>query len=188
MDTGNCRQPYNPEILFWCNSTSFSASCFWTVFLWEQEMTVQCIVYKLMETKLIILYSMAEVDYIAHALPARGNRFARTISGSYQNLFLLDQQDHALILRKWIFLFDFVESNSMQNHKALPLLFFTCYCGKSAWKVDKVFAPCRFVLLFTTQLIDHQCEMKEVWIISVNLTMRCFPTFVIRPYNAASRK
>ena len=63
-------------------------------------MTVQCIVYKSMETKLIILYSMAEVDYIAHALPARGSRFARTLSGSYQNLFLLDQQDHALILSK----------------------------------------------------------------------------------------
>ena len=43
---------------------------------------------------------MAEVDYIAHALPARGSRFARTLSGSYQNLFLLDQQDHALILSK----------------------------------------------------------------------------------------
>ena len=63
-------------------------------------MTVQCIVYKPMETKLIILYSMAEVDYIGRALPARGSRFARTISSSDQNLFLLDQQDHALILSK----------------------------------------------------------------------------------------
>ena len=63
-----------------------------------------------MRTKLIILFTYcfcavkllcafeAEVDYIARALLDRGSRFARTLSGSYPNLFLRDQQDHVPII------------------------------------------------------------------------------------------
>ena len=31
---------------------------------------------------------------MAHALATRGSRFARTLSGPWQNLFLPDKQDH----------------------------------------------------------------------------------------------
>ena len=48
---------------------------------------------------------------------------------------------------KGTFLFHFLKNYSMQNRKAFPLLFSTCYCGKSTSNRNTVFAPCRFVLL-----------------------------------------
>ena len=47
------------------------------------------------ERKLITLLMFCRIEEV---------RFARTISGSYQNLFLPDQQEFALIMKKFFYL------------------------------------------------------------------------------------
>lgn len=47
------------------------------------------------ERKLITLLMFCRIEEV---------RFARTISGSYQNLFLPDQQEFALIIKKFFYL------------------------------------------------------------------------------------
>ena len=84
---------------------------------------------------------------------------------------------------KGIFSIDFVESNSMQNRKALPLLFFTCYCEKSPGKRDKAEY---FVLVALYCCLRHSSSIiyaKWKYSESFELDLECFQRLLysVRP-------